>query len=52
MRYDQQAKLQYNTIPAKEYTRSPAIPQGPPHRRRTRVRKDCWPTHSSLTFPK
>ena len=52
IRYDQQTRLQCNATLAKEHTRSPAIPQGPPRRSRTGVGKDCWPTRFSLTLPK
>ena len=52
MHYDQQAKLQCNATLAKEHTRSPAIPQGPPRKSRTGVGKDYWPTRFSLTLPK
>ena len=50
--YDQQAKLQCNLMLAKEHTRSPVIPSGLPHRSRTGVGEDRWPTHLSLTLPK
>ena len=52
MHYDQQAKLWCNATLAKEHTRSPAIPWGPPHRSQTGVREDRWPSHSNLTLPK
>ena len=52
MCYSQQEKLQCNTTLAKEHTRSPAIPWGPPHRSRTGVGEEHWPTHASLTLPK
>ena len=52
LHYDQQAKLQCNATLAKEHTRSPAIPWGPPHRSHTGVREDRWPSRSSLTLPK
>ena len=42
--YDQQAKLQCKATLAKEHTRSPAIPRGPPHRSHTEVGEDRWPT--------
>ena len=52
IRYDQQAKLQCKATLAKEHTRSPVIPQGPPNRSSTGVGKDQWPTRSNLTLPK
>ena len=46
------SKATINATLAKEHTRSPAIPQGPPHRSCTGVGEERWPTRWSLTLHK